>query len=358
MSMKDFTLTGFLRAERYTLVGLGCAVILLACLVLAFFTIWRRFPSGSAPAPAGQTTSLPGLPASTPVDPPLSPAISTDLPATLVAVTPTSMPSLAGMIVYVCFLDGFDEICMMDPDGGGQTRLTSSPATDFYPSLSPDGTEIVLASRRDGQFEIYAIDLNTGSQRRLTDQIGSAFAPEISPDGRLIAFTNARGGNQSIWIMNRDGTDPKPLTDESAEDIDPTWSPDGQLLAFASTRSGEGTQIHILDLVTREIRAVTKGLPEIGGRVDWSPDGTTLAFYAGPQNGREIFFVNIDGSNLRQMTSGGDNLAPAFSPDGTWFAYTSYRTGNNEIYRMQIDGQEIVQLTDNDHADWQPRWGP
>ena len=348
----------FLRSERYILAGLSCAVLLLTCVALAFITIWRRFPAGGSLIPLTQVATGPTRPSPTLATPTHLPEMPTLPVPTVFPETATTTPALPGMIVYVCYLDGFDEICQMNTDGGGQVRLTASPSTDFYPSPSPAGAAITFSSRRDGRFEIYILDLNNGLQRRLTDQIGSAFAPEISPDGQLIAFTNARDGNQSIWIMNVDGTDPKPLTDDRGEDIDPTWSPDGRSIAFASNRSGQGTQLHVIDLASREIRAVTNGVRGIGGRSDWSPDGTTLAFYAGPPGAREIFFVNTDGSNLRQITTGGDNLAPSFSPDGNWFVFTSVRTGNNEIFRMRVDGQEVIQLTNNDHADWQPRWGP
>ncbi len=356
--MNDNALLNFIKSERYILVGLGCAVIVLACVLIAFVAIWRQFPAtGSSPSTT-RAANAATPPVHTQVSPTASlPGLANPSPTTAPGHAP-AQPSLPGVIAYVCFQEGFDQICRMNPDGGEQVRLTFSLATDFYPSVSPDGDSVVFSSRRDGRFEIYELNLATNSQTRLTDQIGSAFAPEISPDGRFIAFTNAIGGNQSIWIMNRDGSSPKRLTDDRGEDIDPTWSPDGRAIAFASTRSGQETQLHIIDLATQEIRVVTNGVPGIGGRSDWSPDGSILAFYAGPQDGREIFIVNIDGSNLRQITSEGDNLAPSFSPDGTWIVFTSHRTGNDEIFRMRVNGQEISQLTNNDHPDWQPRWGP
>jgi Tol biopolymer transport system component len=65
----------------------------------------------------------------------------------------------------------------------------------------------------------------------------------------------------------------------------------------------------------------------------------------------------VDGSNLKQLTSAGDNLGPSWSPDGDWIAFTSFRDGNNEIYIMHPDGTQQVRLTNNLISDWQPRWG-
>jgi Tol biopolymer transport system component len=95
----------------------------------------------------------------------------------------------------------------------------------------------------------------------------------------------------------------------------------------------------------------------IGGRSTWSPDGNQIAFYSGPNGDHDISIVNTDGSNLQQLTNGGDNLGPSFSPDGKWIAFTSFRDGNNEIYVMHPDGSEVNRLTENRRPDWQPRWG-
>jgi hypothetical protein len=70
-------------------------------------------------------------------------------------------------IVYVCHMEGSDDICLMKADGSDQQRLTDSPGTDWYPSFSPDGRRIVYSSQRDGQFSIYTMDLNGENHERL-----------------------------------------------------------------------------------------------------------------------------------------------------------------------------------------------
>ena len=66
--------------------------------------------------------------------------------------------------------------------------------------------------------------------------------------------------------------------------------------------------------------------------------GRSLAFYAGPRGDHNIYTIGLDGKDLRQLTQGGDNLAPSYSPDGQWIAFTSFRDGNNEIYAIHPDG--------------------
>ena len=154
--------------------------------------------------------------------------------------------------------------------------------------------------------------------------------------------------------MRPDGKNPHALTD-GPEDIDPTWSPDGSMIAFASARTGQ-RQLYVMDKDGSEIRQMTN-LPEMGGRSTWSPDATKLAFYAGPDGNHNIYVINVDGTGLVQLTNGGDNLGPTWSLDGNWIAFTSFRDGNNEIYIMHPDGTGATRLTNNPTSDWQPRWG-
>lgn len=312
-----------------------------------------------------------------PLPPPPTFPVPTALPATSTASTASPSPTGAapaasrtpeaadtagwpppGQIVFVCFVDSWDQICRMDGDGGNQQRLTIGDATDFYPEWGPLGDLITFSSRRSGEFAIWLMDAAGGDQRRVGGEIGSLFAPDISPDGAQIVFTNASGGRQHIWVMDIDGGNARPLTSGPYDDIDPVWSPDGSQIAFASNRSGV-VKHWVMDADGGNMRLLPDEISAQGGRSDWSPDGRWLAFYAGPQNNRDIYRVATDGSGAwERLTHGGGNLAPSYSPDGNWIVFTSYRSGPDaEIWVMRADGSDPRQLTFNDRPDWQPRWG-
>jgi len=295
--------------------------------------------------------------------------IPTVTPA-FVALTPSfNLPQ--SHIVYVCYVDGSDEICLMNADGSNQQRLTYLSGTDWYPSLSPDGQTILFSSQRgNGPFDIYALSLPGGEIRRLTRDMGDNYAPEFSPDGTRIVFTSTYGGgmdhtDQNIWVMNADGSNPTQITFETSDDIDPSWSPDGTQISFASNRMGT-KELFVMNADGSNVRQLTTAV-SIGGRNDWSPDGRYLTFYAGPGSDKDIFIIPIectllvhgcDRSLIRRLTNGGSNKGPSFSPDGQWITFASSRDGDNEIMIMRIDGTEVTALTFNDYADWQPRWGP
>lgn len=343
------------KTDKYLFGGLGC-VVALACLGLAYFAyIVQNLRVSPPPAPTAvpssltESTSTPSLFAtptgtSSPLEPTaLFPLIPSPVPTYGVTDPPT------GRIAFACYVKQIDQICLINADGTGRRQLTDFDATTFYPSLSPDGTTVYFSSRRSGGFEIYSIDINGNNLQRLTREIGSLYAPELSPNGEWIVFANNGNG---LWLMRPDGKNPRPLTDR--DDIDPTWSPDGSMIAFASSRAGE-RQLFVMNADGTNIRQVTN-LDNMGGRSTWSPDGTRLAFYRGPRGDRNIYIVNVDGSSLVQLTDGGDNLGPSWSPDGNWIAFTSFRDGNNEIYLIHPDGTGLTRLTNSPISDWQPRW--
>jgi Tol biopolymer transport system component len=255
-----------------------------------------------------------------------------------------------GKIVFTCFVDQIDQICIMNADGSGRKQLTHFDATTFYASLSPDGQTIYFVSRKEGAFDIYSMNTNGKGLERLTRGIGTLYAPELSPSGERIVFTNNGNG---IWIMRFDGKNPHAITNR--DDIDPTWSPNNAFIAFASSRDGD-RQLYIMDKDGTDITQITD-LNNMGGRSTWSPDGTKLAFYRGPDGDHNIFVVDINTKEVTRITDGGDNLGPSWSPDGNWIAFTSYRDGNNEIYIIHPDGSGLTRLTNNPTSDWQPRWG-
>ncbi|MGE5464120.1 MAG: DPP IV N-terminal domain-containing protein [Syntrophothermus sp.] len=351
------------KLDRFLIAGLGCGIIGLCCLAFGFIYTFRN-PPGQRPV---ATQTLPGTATFSTVPPDLTtPTSALETPTffptlTSVAATgpavvsPAPQPSVGdtpptGKIVFTCYVQQIDQICLMNADGSGRRQLTNFKATTFYPSISPDGDAIYFISRENGNFDIYTMNPNGKGVKQLTKGIGTLYAPELSPNGKRIVFTNNGNG---IWVMRPDGKNAHAISHK--DDIDPTWSPDGMRIAFASSRSGQ-RQLYVMDSDGSDVEQLTD-LNNMGGRSTWSPDGTKIAFYRGPEGDHNIFVVDVATKSITRLTSGGDNLGPSWSPDGNWIAFTSFRDGNNEIYIIHPDGKGLTRLTNSPTSDWQPRWG-
>lgn len=101
---------------------------------------------------------------------------------------------------------------------------------------SPDGTELVMAAKKQNNWGIYITDQNGQNPVRISQDTNVDYAdPSWSPNGQKIVFSKFVGLNLEVHVMNIDGTDEIQLTDDDAfQNYDPYWSPDGKEIAFES----------------------------------------------------------------------------------------------------------------------------
>ena len=131
--------------------------------------------------------------------------------------------------------------------------------------------------------------------------------PQISPDGKTVAYVVGEvdlAGNKSsssIWLAASDGkTPPRQLTNTTKKDRHPRWSPDGTKLLFESNRGGD-TQLWVIDLNGGEARQLTTISTEASNAL-WSRDGKMIAFVSAvyPENSEKPF-KESDELNKKRM---------------------------------------------------------
>jgi Tol biopolymer transport system component len=85
-----------------------------------------------------------------------------------------------------------------------------------------------------------------------------------------------------------------------------------------------------------------------------------LLFVSNQDGDREIFAVDFDGSNLKQLTfNNRDDYDASWSPDGDKILFSSNRDGgNSEVYLMNADGSEQTNLSSSAGFDGRARWSP
>ena len=191
-------------------------------------------------------------------------------------------------------------------------------------ATSPLWGKIVFYSKRDGNLEIYTMDSDGTNQTRLTfNEAGDAF-PAWSPNGQQIVFRSDRDGNAEVYVMDADGNNQRRLTNHPGIDSFPAWSPDGSQIAFDSGRGrGNATvDIFVMDPNGGNVRQVTR--MGFASRPKWSPNGKRILFEAVTDAGREIYMVDADGRNRWKVSFPNIEagmFASGWSPDGKQVLY-------------------------------------
>lgn len=189
---------------------------------------------------------------------------------------------------------------------GNEARKITSDLNSYgeHLSLTADSRSLV-AVQSDSAFNLWVAP---GEDARGAKQITSGsgrddgnFGLDWTPNGKLV-YQSLAGGSINIWTIGADGTGNQQLPAGAPPNINPVISPDGRYLIWASRRADK----------------------------------------------RNIWRMNLDGSNQKRLTNGNNDSDPQVSLDGKWVIYTDF---NSELiayrlWKVPIDGGEPVQLTD------------
>lgn len=292
------------------------------------------------------------------------------------------------------------------PEQNLPTAIYSAPLTGGVPfkiaddtqgwiSVSPDDKQIAFirytSDYRVNQLWLIDVDGKNGRVVRTSEDGNVFWIPSFSPDGKKIAVTygHTNGASQNITLQEVDVAtgEMRELTSEryfNVGDID--WSPDQSTILFPVARTlGEPNQIAKLDYATGKVELLNPDgmrkdklsldgkweklvavavaadfnlyVNEVGGsakptmltqardELAFTVDGRIV--YASDAAGSEDLWIsNIDGSNVRQLTTDkGLDAYPLISPDRRYIYFVSNRTGAMQVWRMHMDGSAQTQIS-------------
>jgi TolB protein len=181
-----------------------------------------------------------------------------------------------------------------------------------------------------------------------------AFVSDRNRDS--LAGTVEKREVKEIYVSDYDGANQRRITVSRQLNLNPSWSPDGRALAYSTYRPNP--DIVISFIYQGVLQSPTKGVGTNYLPV-FSPDGTRIAFMSVRNGNPEIWVMNVDGSNVRQLTNhpAGDGT-PTWSPNGTQIAFVSDRTGTPQVYLMGADGSNVRRITMNESWADRPTWSP
>ena len=249
-----------------------------------------------------------------------------------------------------------DQIYTMDLDGTNVQMVSTGDGRTTCGYFFPGGESILYASTHLGgaecppepgfemgyvwpvydSYDIFTANPDGSGLTRITDTDGYDAEATMGPDGRVV-FTSVRDGDMEIYSMNGDGSDVKRLTDRPGPDGGAFFSPDGSTIVFRGREIAPGPELD-------DYRSLLEqGL--------WRP--TEL----------EVFVMDPDGSNLRQVTElGGANFGPFWHPDGERIIFSSNSHNpegrNFDLFIINEDGTELGRITFDDSFDGFPMFSP
>ena len=271
--------------------------------------------------------------------------------------------------------------------------------------FSPDGKRLIFQSKRDGRGcdQIYSMNIDGSGVRMVSTGEGRTTCSYFFDGGKKILYASTHLGAKEcppnpdfskgyVWAIyaaydiftaNADGSKARRLTRSPGYDAEATLSPDGHTIVFTSTRDGD-LDIYTMDTRGRNVKRLTSELGYDGGPF-FSPDGKKIVYRAyHPKteaevarykdrlkndliepNNFEIWVMNADGTNKRQVTDlGAASFAPFFTPEGDRIIFsTNYfavdpRKRNFDLALINIDGTGLERVTYDESFDGFPMFSP
>jgi TolB protein len=269
--------------------------------------------------------------------------------------------------------------------------------------FSADGKRLIFQSTRDGNAadQIYIMKIDGSGVRRVSTGKGRCTCSYFFPDGRRILYSSTHLAGDApppppdrshgyVWAVypsydiftaRPDGSDLQRLTDNPGYDAEATISPRGDRIVFTSLRDGD-LDLYTMDRSGKDVRRLTRALGYDGGAF-FSPDGRQIVFRAyRPRTEEqvreyrdllarhlirpttlELFVMNADGTNERQVThNGAANFCPFFTPDGKRIIFASNlddpQGRNFDLYLIRTDGTGLERITTDPTFDGFPMFSP
>jgi Tol biopolymer transport system component/Zn-dependent M28 family amino/carboxypeptidase len=271
--------------------------------------------------------------------------------------------------------------------------------------FSQDGSLMVFQSERRPDnpfFQIYLLDFETGDVEPISPGYGKTTCAWVHPENNRVLFSSTQSDPEArakqkqeiefresgetrryswdydetyeIFAFDRTDQSYQRLTDAPGYDAEGSYSPDGKQIAFASNRNAyqhelspeakkkfetdpaHAMEIFLMNADGSNVRQLTD-TPGYDGGPFFSPDGTRICWRRFSENGvtAEIMTMKIDGSDQQPITKmGAMSWAPFYHPSGEYLIFTTNKHGfaNFELYLVATDGKSTpVRVTDTDGFD-------
>ena len=284
---------------------------------------------------------------------------------------------LEDKIVFVSERLGTPEVFLVEGIDGRSVQLTRNLYAS-WPSISPDGTEVVFVSTPPAQ-TANILKLNIAKHRieQLTNNADRDIQYEHldwSPDEREILFIMTTSGPEDsrtdLCVMDTEGRQIRHILqrDSPTRISDPSWAPDSNHILYYQYVSNPG--IFIIDDNGNNVVNVPQDRFIRGFLPAWSPRRNQIGYIDAivtnppPPNPLQIYMMNLAKARVTPLTSGGDEdrIPLAWHPDGQRILFVMLTpiegTQWSDIFVMDNNGENIINLTQTPETEANASWSP
>jgi TolB protein len=265
-------------------------------------------------------------------------------------------------ILFTSKRSGQNQLYMINLDGTGMRQITSGEYWHRNGRWSPDASKIVCSTEEGSSTagNTMVVINSDGSDRTL---LGYGNQMCWDPGGTKILYTYGPlevAMYMDLYIIDIDGRNRMILSEEFVGGQ--TVSPDGTRIALPFNQELV-TGIVLLDYPSIDNPMYIHIGPPGAYDLQWSPNGDEIAFSKRELSSspNEIFTVNSDGSNIRQITTNNSGMLykfPCFSPGGMKIIFLAIAIDGSDksyLYMVNTDGTNLHKIIDDDSitsCDW------
>jgi len=181
-----------------------------------------------------------------------------------------------------------------------------------------------------------------------------------SPDGKYVALPcnelSEAGATEQIYVINVETGESRRLTSFVGANTWPVWSHDSKKIMYVQVppkywwspgafNYDEGSDVWVVDIDGSNRKQLTD-IPKNWEVGDWSPDGSKIAYlsWQSQRDENEIWLMDEDGSDKRLLAKAERVSTHGWSPDGSKLAFVTGKVSegklDRDIYVIDIPATE------------------
>ncbi|MGH9520527.1 MAG: TolB family protein, partial [Terriglobales bacterium] len=198
------------------------------------------------------------------------------------------------------------------------------------PAISPGGSRVAFAVRRNARSSLYVMSPDGSRQRLVSDLLPWQGSPAWAPGGQSLTVAALVAGVPRLFRVPLQGGPPVPLTRQFA--LDPAWAPGGGFLLYSGADIGTAFSLHALGNQNHELPLRPLALPRGARHVVFLPGSSQLVALRGAIHHKDLWRIDLLTGAALRLTR--------FPPDF-----------DVEDFDITPDGRRLVLAREEDRSD-------